>query len=919
MSTERVPLMKISGFFHANFTPPFYRKSGLQTPPTTDSQETATTPLWSILSVLLMCVVMLQKPVHAQLMSPEEALGFQVGSDYQVAGWQTVSDYMRHVAANSDRILLEELGKTTEGNDFLMLLISAPENLENLSHYQQIQRRLALPNISTKEDSTSELDALAEEGKSVVLINCNLHSTEIASSQMSMELAHQFAITENPQIKEILEDVIILLIPSANPDGLNIVVDWYNRTVGTPYEGSEIPWLYHKYTGHDNNRDWFMLTQIETQILTRVLYEEWFPEVVYDVHEMSYRGPRFVIPPYFEPVNPNIPPLLQRTLSLIGAQLAFDLTSDGFTGVLSSAVYDTWWHGGFRTVPYRHNMVGILTEAARVEIATPIFQPHHTLKGYRRGLDKYTLRTNFPEPWPGGWWRLRDIVEYEKAAALSILSFAAEHRVTLKTNFYKMGLNAIAKGKDEPPRAFLIPTQQRDIYTTLKMLDILRRGGVEIHQANATFIADGVEYPAETYVVSMSQPFRAHAKDLLEVQRYPERRLSPESPPERPYDIAGWTLPLQMGVRTIAVVQPFEADLRKLSTLSQEEGTLTGASEPTGYLFENRTNTEAIALNRLFKARLADNSPKYTLHSAQRDVELGGKTFPPGTILIRTAEPPLQQREEIQALASEFGIHIHADASIDEDTISRKFSRVNAPRLGLYKPWTANMDEGWTRWVLDTHEFDYNNLTNAEMRAGDLATRYDAIILPDLGASGILNGHSTGKLPLEYVGGIGTEGLANLRTFVEDGGTLICLNRASELPLKYFGVGEKGIVNVVEKENQPKGDAFFCPGSLLRVRIDTKHPIGHGLNPEMAIFFKSGPVFEAGRGGGNVVATYPEFNPLMSGWLEGEKRIRQKAALLEVVLGDGSVILFGFKPQHRGQSYGSFKLLFNTIFYSTQD
>ena len=906
---EKESFMKISGIFYANFTPPFHQEK-------IDSQETDTTPLWRILSVLLMCVVLLQEPAHAQLRSPDEVLGFQVGSDYQVAGWQTVSDYMRHVAANSDRVLLEELGKTTEGNDFLMLLISTPENLENLAHYQQIQRRLALPSPSTKEDDVPELDALAEEGKSVVLINCNLHSTEIASSQMSMELVYQFATTETPQIKEILENVIILLIPSANPDGLNIVVDWYNRTVGTPYEGSEIPWLYHKYTGHDNNRDWFMLTQIETQMLTQVLYEEWFPEVVYDVHEMSYRGPRFVIPPYFDPVNPNIPPLLQRTLSLIGAQLAFDLTSEGFTGVLSNAVYDTWWHGGFRTVPYRHNIVGILTEAARVEIATPIFQPHHTLKGHRRGLDKYTLRTNFPEPWPGGWWRLRDIIEYEKAAALSILSFVAEHRVTLKTNFYKMGLNAIAKGKDEPPRAFLIPTQQRDIHTTLKMLDILRRGGVEIHQANAPFIADGVEYPAETYVVSMSQPFRAHAKDLLEVQHYPERRPSPESPPERPYDIAGWTLPLQMGVRTITVVHPFEADLTKLSALSQMEGTLEGASEPTHYLFENRTNIEAIARNRLFKARLADNSPKYTLYSAQRDIELGGKTFPRGTILIRTAEPPLQEIEEMRALASEFGIHIHADISIDEDTFSGKFSRVNAPRLGLYKPWTANMDEGWTRWVLDTHEFDYNNLTNAEMRAGDLAARYDAIILPDLGASGILNGHSTGKLPLEYVGGIGTEGLANLRAFVEDGGTLICLNRASELPLKYFGLGEKGIVNVVEKENQPKEDAFFCPGSLLRVRIDTKHPIGHGLDAEMAIFFKSGPVFEGGREGANVVATYPEFNPLMSGWLEGEKRIRQKAALLEAILGDGRVILFGFKPQHRGQSHGTFKLLFNAIYYS---
>ena len=875
-------------------------------------QEIRTTKLWSIFGALILCTVLLQGPTTAQLLAPEEVLGFQVGSDYQVAGWKTVSDYMRHVAANSDRVLVEELGKTTEGNDLLMMLISAPENLENLARYQQIQREIALP---TKP--AAELDALAQEGKAVVLINCNLHSTEIASSQMSMEFAHQFATAETPEIKEILENVIILLIPSANPDGLDIVVDWYKRTVGTPHEGSEIPWLYHKYTGHDNNRDWFMLTQIETQLLTRVLYEEWFPEVVYDVHEMSYRGPRFVIPPYFEPVNPNIPPLLQRTLSLIGAQLAFDMTSEGFTGVLSSAVYDTWWHGGFRTVPYRHNMVGILTEAARVEIATPIFQPHHTLKGYRRGLDQYALRTNFPEPWPGGWWRLRNIVDYEKAAALSILSFVAKHRAMLKTNFYKMGRNAIAKGADEPPRAFLIPTQQRDIHTTLKMLDILKRGGVQIHQANAPFTADGVEYPADTYVVLMSQPFRAHAKDLLEVQRYPERRPSPESPPERPYDIAGWTLPLQMGVRTVAVVHPFEADLRQLPILPAAEGALDGTPEPTSYLFENQTNVEAVVLNHLFNAKLGDNSPKYNLYWARRDVELAGKTLPRGTILIQTVEPPVHQIAALNALASEYGIHIHADASIDEEERNRRFSKVDAPRLGLYKPWTANMDEGWTRWVLDTHGFNYNSLTNAEIRAGDLAGRYDAIILPDFGASGILNGHAAGKLPPEYVGGIGTEGLANLRTFVDDGGTLICLNRATELPLKYFGLGEKGIVNVVEKNNQPNQEMFFCPGSLLRVRIDTKHPIGHGLDSEMAIFFKSGPVFAAERGGAEVIATYPEFNPLMSGWLEGEKRIRRKAALLDVPLGNGRVILFGFKPQHRGQSHGTFKLLFNAIYYST--
>lgn len=852
----------------------------------------------------------------AQPMHPEAALGFQVGADYKVAGWTAVSDYLRHVADTSERVQLEVPGKTTEGNDFVMLLISAPENLANLARYQAIQRQLALPRFSKVTGHDAALDAICEEGKSVVLINCNLHSTEIASSQMSMELAYHFATAETPEVQAILENVIVLLIPSANPDGLNIVVEWYQRTVGTPYEGASLPWLYQKYTGHDNNRDWFMLTQVETQLLTRVLYEEWFPEVVYDVHEMSYRGPRFVIPPYFEPVNPNIPPLLQRTLSLIGAQLAFDFTSQGLTGVLSSAVYDTWWHGGFRTVPYRHNMVGILTEAARVEIATPIFQPHGTLKGYRRGLDKYTLRTNFPEPWPGGWWRLRNIVDYELAAARSILTFAAQNRVMLKRNFYRMGLQAIEKGRNEPPRAFLIPREQRDWHTARKMLDILQRGGVKIHQANAPFTADGVIYPVGTYVVLMAQPFRAHAKDLLEVQRYPERRPSPQSPPERPYDIAGWTLPLQMGVRTVTVVHPFEADLTLVDTLPTVQGQLHLVPEPTGYLFANRSNVETILLNRLVNAKLTDGSPRYQLYWARREIEGQGETFPRGSILIKPAEPPLQQVEKMQALAEEFGIHITAAVATDDVTLARQFSQLTPPRVGLYKPWTANMDEGWTRWVLDTHEFAYRNLTNAESRAGELASRYDAIILPDMGASAILKGHPPGALPPEYVGGIGTQGLANLRTFVEDGGSLICLNRATELPLESFGLREKGIFNVVKDANQPNGTTFFCPGSLLRAQIETNHPLGYGLEKEMALFFKSGPVFDGARSGADVIATYPAFNPLMSGWLEGEKRIRQKSALLETSLGEGRVILFGFKPQHRGQSHGTFKLLFNAIYYS---
>ena len=842
---------------------------------------------------------------HAQIISPEEAIGFPIGADYKLARWETITGYLRSLAASSDRVVLEERGKTTEGLDFVLALISSPENLANLDHYKAIQRKLANP----QRHDLTELKQLAQEGKAVIMISCNIHSTEVASSQMSMELAYQLATENTPEIKEILENTILLLIPSANPDGLNMVIDWYERTVNTPYEGAPMPWLYHKYTGHDNNRDWFMLTQVETQLVTEILYEEWFPEVVYDVHQMGNRGARFVIPPYFHPVNPNIPPLLQRELSLIGAQMALDLTSKGFTGVLSSAVYDTWWHGGFRTVPYRHNMVGILTEAASVNIASPIFQPRLSLRGHRRGLSEYAQQTNFPEPWPGGWWRLRDIIEYEKAAVYSIMSIAARQKEMFLTNFYKMGLDAVEKGEGEPPRAFLVPTNQRDIDTALKMLQILQRGGVEIHQANTSFMADGVEYPEGTYVVLMAQPFRAHPKDLLEVQEYPRRIPAPGAAPERPYDIAGWTLPLQMGVKVIRVVNEFEADLASVEEIPEAVGALytdgVDFQDAVVYVFRNQTNLETIALNRLLQ------NDGYTIYQQQREAVWKDLHLPRGTIVLKSDRIPGSDSAELRHLAESLGIEIFA---LNQRLVDVE-AELRQPRLGLYKPWVANMDEGWTRWVLEEHEFPYRNLTDAEIRAGNLAEWYDAIILPDMKASTMIEGHAEGSIPPEYVGGIGLEGVANLRTFVEQGGTLICLNWATELPTEYFGLE---ITNVLESDQSgpqnSTGTEFFCPGSLLRVFVETTHPIGYGLEREMAVFFKSGPAFEAR--GGKRVAAYPNFNPLMSGWIEGEKRIREKGALWDVKLGKGHVILFGFKPQHRAQSHGTFKLLFNAIYYS---
>jgi len=476
------------------------------------------------------------------------------------------------------------------------------------------------------------------------------------------------------------------------------------------------------------------------------------------------------------------------------------------------------------------------------------------------------------------------------------------------SNFVKMGRIAVEKGNSEPPRAFLVPLNQRDLNNALNMLRILQHGGVEIHRANARFSADGVEYPAGTYVISMAQPFRGHAKDLLEVQKYPERRAGPNAPPERPYDIAGWTLPLQMGVKVITVVDDFDANLIRVEEIPKLQGRLHTVSDPVGYLFKNHTNAETIALNRLLA------SEGYTLYWSPKAHSIGGQNFSRGSILITTTEIPQLASTNLQELAHSLGIEIHALAVLPDKDPDVKLTQ---PRLGLYKPWIANMDEGWTRWVLDQHEFPYRSLTDAEIRSGDLENRYDAIILPDMNPSKMINGHAEGALPPEYVGGIGLEGAANLRTFVENGGTLICLNRASQLPGRYFGLDIHNTLDLPRESNQQanKPDPFFCPGSLLRVFVDTTHPIGYGLDREMAVFFKSGPALEAR--GGKPVASYPDFNPLMSGWIQGEKRIRRKGALWDVKLGEGHVILFGFKPQHRAQSQGTFKLLFNAIFYES--
>ncbi|MDT7540623.1 MAG: hypothetical protein QOE33_527 [Acidobacteriota bacterium] len=813
--------------------------------------------------------------------TPQSVLGFAPGDDRTIADWSQITKYFARLDAASDRISVQKIGETTLGRPMIVAVISAPENIRDLAKYQDIQKRLADPRLVP---SDAERERLVREGKTVVVISCSIHSTEIVASQMSMQLAYELASAQDEETREILQNTILLLVPSANPDGVQIVADWYRKTLGTPYEGTEPPEIYHHYAGHDDNRDWFMLNLKETQNLTRLFWKEWFPEVVYDVHQQGSTSSRFFVPPFYDPPNPHIAPVLLREVGLIGHKIAADEEAAGVQGVVTNALYDTWWHGGFRTAPYFHNSIGILTEAASARLMTPLNVTREQLaRSSTRGMDSAlpaTPQTNFPDPWPGGTWRARDIMRMELIASRAVLSMAAKYRARYLRNFYELGTRALslASAKDAPIGYVIPPGQGRD-ESVAKMIGALGAQGVEVyrlehemHGETATqriikkithedviargaegdasadqtatretrtatretteiaTISDGAahEIPAGSYFIPLAQPYRANVLALFEPQVYPDRRTSGGAA-ERPYDVAGWTLPMQMGV---------EAKL------------VRSLSEPVG---QRRMTL------------LEDES------DVRRDLGLALKSGAASPVIN-----PLAQ---------------------------------SGARLALYKSWTASMDEGWTRYVFDTFNVKYSSIFDKDIRAGNLRAKYDVIVLPSMRLREIVEGRAKGTAPEELTGGITEAGVEALRRFVEDGGTLVCFDASTELAIKRFKLPLKNVLEGV------RSSEFYCPGSVLRLDVDTASPLARGLAHDTDAYFINSSAFDVTGDDKTVrvVARYAASDALRSGWLLGEKYLAGKIALAEVSLGKGRIVLFGFRPQHRGQTWGTLPFIWNSI------
>ncbi|RUL89551.1 M14 family metallopeptidase [Tautonia sociabilis] len=846
---------------------------------------------------------------------PEQVLGFRPGEDFRLAPWERVVNYFEAVDAASGRVAVRELGSTTQGRPFLVAAISSEDTIADLGRYQDLQRRLSLPD---PELPSEEAEALVERSKTTVLITCSIHSSETASTLMACALLHELATGDDPETRAILENTIVLLVPSVNPDGVDIVHDWYERSKGTPWEGSGMPRLYHPYAGHDTNRDWFMLNLVETRHLTRLLYTEWFPTITWDVHQMGSTGPRLFVPPFHDPVNPNLDPRISQGIFLIGAHLAADLARAGKKGVATHVMYDNWWNGGNRTVPQRHNMVGILTEAASVKLASPIFLERSDLRGGGRGFDDHEARVTFVDPWPGGWWRIGDIIEYELISARALLTLAARYRDWFQSNYRAVAMDQIRKGSEHPPFAWVVPGGQRDPGTAAKLLEILLATGIQARRATSPFEAGGVEYPAGSWILPAAQPYRPHLKDMMERQEYPER-VGPDGRPERPYDVAGWTLPLQMGVKAVAIAEPFEAQAEPVTAVDTTPGRIEGdLDEADAFYITNRANDDFTILFALLDAEIP-------VDRLEEPRTVGGHDLPSGSLRIPSFEDSLRLLNEVLPETSAVALAVDEpqvfdlplpDADLGPEGIVGdgaplpSWTRLKAPRIALYQPWVPSMDEGWTRLVFDRFGVPYRTVHNADIVAGDLIERFDVLVLPSIGRRTLREGYRPDQTEPAYVGGLAGDGVEAIRRFVEAGGRLVCLEDSCEFAIESLGLP------VVDVLDGVSSNSFYCPGSILAVRFDESSYLTLGMPADGSAFFSNSRGFRPAEGAGDrvsVACRYAETNLLESGWLLGEEHLAGSAALVDVSLGKGRVVLFGFPPQHRGQTHATFRPLFNAL------
>lgn len=927
-----------------------------------------------------------QSAAKGAVPTPRSVIGFTPGDDRKLASWEWFVDYFKQLERTSDRVQLQELGKTTLGRPFLLATISSPANLARLDRFKEIQQKLADPRTFNSNDG--EAEKLIAEGRTIVLITCGIHSTEVGANLVSMNIAYRLASDDSPETLEILDRCIVLLVPSLNPDGVDIVKNWYDKTLGTPAEGTAPPELYHHYVGHDNNRDWYAFTQVETQLAVDRVHNVWHPQIVHDIHQQGESGTRFFLPPYVEPWEPNVPPIIQAGVNFMGSSMAWELIGEGRAGVVINGVYDAWTPA--RAYQHYHGGIRILSETASAKLATPTNIQFDKLTS-QVGVDTKTRSWNFPVVWPGGEWKLANIVDYMQAGAFALLRNAARYRERWLRDFYRVGKDAVRERKPSEPFAFVIPPVKDGNIWRIdghhRMLAILARGQVEMIDAPSSFEADGKRYPAGTTIIPMAQPYGVFAKTLLERQRYPDLREYPGGPPRRPYDVTAHTLPLLMGVDAIMITKPFTLPDARLVVAGKGETAQIGPEvrvalyqsraasmdegwtrwvfdrykdQPLGFKLNDSTATDVdirggkLELKLVAKGTEVPYATREQAAAAARAATPGGDSYTSHweTIYYRerpnasgtaregwvvVATTPVVTALDVRSVSAKPSEWARSEYQIDlllsPDGASR-LSDTTSKHIGDH---LAIVFSGEVKSAPLIHsrindqaqisgDFTKQQAEDLAGALGDLRSRYDCIIIPAQGPRQIVNGLPADRYPAEIAGGLGTAGVDALKKFIEDGGTVITLNEASQFAIDHLGVPVKNLLEGVSAKD------FYCPGSILKIKLDASSPITsdaptlEGTGDQSIAWYETQSETQEGRrvevslsfeptdDRARVIARFADAKELLlSGWLLGAEKLAGKGAIVEVRHGKGRIVMFAFRPQYRGQSVATFPLLFNAI------
>ncbi len=858
------------------------------------------------LFLFLANIFTVQSQTKSNLVTPKDYFGFQPGSEGNLYTYSQLIDYLKVLDKESPRLKMEQIGESPMGQAMYILFISSEENIRNLEKYKAMNKTLMLnPNLDEKEQAQ-----LVDKAKVFFLATLSMHSSEVGPSQAASLIAYDYATTSDPEILSYFDNVVYMMVPNHNPDGMDMVVNNYKKYKGTKYEGATLPGLYHKYVGHDNNRDFITLSQTDTKAISTITSTTWFPQVMVEKHQMGSRGPRYFVPPNHDPIAENIDPGLWNWTGLFGTNMIKDLTGAGLKGVSQGYAFDNYWPGSTETCLWK-NVMSFLTEAASVATATSIYIEPNELSVSGKGLAEYDISANMPDPWMGGWWKLSDIIDLELVSTKSIIKTASFHKKEILTYTNNLSKKEVMLGATQAPYYYILPAQQHDQGQLLAFVNLMLEHGIQLNTLKEDVVINQTLFSKGAVVVSLAQPFRAFVKEVMENQKFPVRHYSKDGPLIEPYDITSWSLPLHMGLKSVEINNPVDDLSSKLEPITAD------------VRLENQIPTDAeyvvlpVNQNKSFAAAFELMGKGQNVFRLTADLENAKQ----GSFALKLNA---KNRALIQDNLNENGVYAEfTDVKIEG------LEKLNNPKIGFVETWNHDMDAGWTRYVLDSHHIPFQLIRPDEFKTLDLST-FDVLVFPSSSKDILLEGKRKGSsgnynpssLPPEYAKGMGKEGLKRVMEFVNNGGNVVSWGSSSDLfmgPMKInIGKEEEDFslpISNIADQLEKKG--LYVAGSLATVNVLENHPLTFGLESTANVFYRGDPTFQTNIPGFDidrrVVASFPKEDICPSGYMENEELLAKLPAAVWIKKGEGQMVFYSFSPQFRSSTSGVYKFLFNAL------